>query len=408
MRFNRFAIVAMAAISIIGLAACGSSSSSSSGSSGGSGEGNDPYRVFAVEPLSGPFSLFGKACAEALRETEKIVNADGGFDGRPMELVVKDDKGEGTEALTLLQEEINSGNKPDLVIPGTTSDEAVPLLPVLAKEGILSVTNASDTALDNPEKYPLNFGVATTSLTIAGPMIEQLKKEGFKSVAVILTDNELGRSNGEAYEELGSQEGLEVAVAYVPEEAVDATSQLEQLDSHNPEVLVVSAFGPSIVPMLKAKEKLGLEIPTWGDTATASQDLPATVGSAAAQKITLQAQPWQVEGEEPSAAYTKQSKEAFDAFYPRLQKAGIDTVIVPYIFTHDTVALAVAGANKAKSTEAGAIAEAIEGGLTPAETPLFIGTGGWTAEDHFPATTAEKVVEVSAAETNEGLIVGSH
>src|SRR5882757_5573818 len=183
-----------------------------------------------------------------------------------MEVVVKDDKGEGTEALTLLQEEINSGNKPDLVIPGTTSDEAVPLLPVLAKEGILSVTNASSTALDNPEKYPLNFGVATTSLTIAGPLLEQLKEEGLKSVAVILTDNELGRSNGEAYEEIGGEDGMEVAVAYVPEEAVDATSQLEQLTSHNPEVLVVSAFGPSIVTMLKAKEKLGLEIHTWGAT----------------------------------------------------------------------------------------------------------------------------------------------
>ena len=89
---KKIALIGLAAASIIALAACGSAPGTSKG---GSEKGNAIGKTFKIGlnmELSGAYAAPGNAEKNAIQLAADALNADGGINGKQIQLVVKDNK----------------------------------------------------------------------------------------------------------------------------------------------------------------------------------------------------------------------------------------------------------------------------------------------------------------------------
>jgi branched-chain amino acid transport system substrate-binding protein len=94
MRKLRWLVLALLAMAALAAAGCGDDDDDGGGGGGGGGEASgDPIKVGASLPLTGEFSEPGKAARQGYEVWEAMVNESGGLiDGRPVEMVIKDDQ----------------------------------------------------------------------------------------------------------------------------------------------------------------------------------------------------------------------------------------------------------------------------------------------------------------------------
>jgi branched-chain amino acid transport system substrate-binding protein len=94
MKKLRWLVLAMLAMAVLAAAGCGDDDDDGGGGGGGGGEASgEPIKVGASLPLTGEFSEPGKAAKQGYEVWEAMVNDSGGLvDGRPVEMVVKDDQ----------------------------------------------------------------------------------------------------------------------------------------------------------------------------------------------------------------------------------------------------------------------------------------------------------------------------
>jgi branched-chain amino acid transport system substrate-binding protein len=55
--------------------------------------GNEPIRIGVVGALTGPKSVYGEAHLQGIKIAVEVVNREGGIDGRPIEIIAVDDRG---------------------------------------------------------------------------------------------------------------------------------------------------------------------------------------------------------------------------------------------------------------------------------------------------------------------------
>src|SRR5580692_3827818 len=242
MRGRLTAIAGVCSAIVMSVAACSSSGSSadapsgSSASSSGSSVGT--YNVFAVEALSGPDAPYGQAAGDAVKAAVDVINNSGGVLGHKVVLTMKNDAGNPTTAVTLLESELSGPTKPNLVVPGLFSTETVPLVPITTKAGILTVAPGDAQSLDDPAKYPLHFSCTPLGSSTATALIAEMKSKGYTKIGIAVTDDEASVSTESYLEADARAAGMNYTAAQLSLTAVDATPQLEQIMAAKPQVVI--------------------------------------------------------------------------------------------------------------------------------------------------------------------------
>ena len=82
------------------LTACGGSSSSTAASAAGSAAASgDTIKIGVMGPLTGNVSVYGQAVVNGAALYLKQVNADGGINGKQIEILTEDEQGDATQAV---------------------------------------------------------------------------------------------------------------------------------------------------------------------------------------------------------------------------------------------------------------------------------------------------------------------
>ena len=105
---SRRSFLAAAGVSAAALAltACGGSSSSTAASTAASTAGStaaasgDTIKVGVMGPMTGDVSVYGLAVINGATLYLKQVNADGGVNGKQLEIITMDEQGDATQAVT--------------------------------------------------------------------------------------------------------------------------------------------------------------------------------------------------------------------------------------------------------------------------------------------------------------------
>lgn len=402
MRPRRTAGALLATATIVALAACSSSSPSQSGSAGKS-TGSQPFVILDVTALSGPYAVIGAPEVQATKAAVNYLNANGGLSGHQINLEIKDDQGDATTAVSIVQQAVSSGTKPNLVLPGVTSNETDALLPLLARYGILSIATTGSPNITNTAKYPLSFGSSFEPQDGPNSLAAYAAKQGYKTIGVLYSDDAYGTSwYSYVSAAVKAQNLKQVAVSYDPT-SIDLSPEMSKLDAEHPDVIIAEGFGAPVGAIYSARLKLGdYSIPMIADITISAGDPWTTAGNPTAFTNSIE-QAYAVQKYEPTADQTPSVK----TMLTWVQKLGsIKAAISLYAGSWDVLQSVKAAVAKAGSTDAQPLATALQG-LSAGEA-LWTQNGGaapgYTSTAHFAVATPTNYVFVKPGPLTNGMI----
>lgn len=171
------------------MAACGSDdpgSKATTASSGGSPAGTasaaasgEPIRVMSIAPINTQLPSFPNI-HEAAQIYSKWINDRGGINGRPLEVVLCDDRGDPNEAANCGRE---AAKQNVVAIVGSFEYDASQLMPILEQDNIALFGSCCPAALQEFAS-PMSFAIGG-NLAIPAGVIARMVADGCKSPAVV-------------------------------------------------------------------------------------------------------------------------------------------------------------------------------------------------------------------------------
>lgn len=128
----RYAILAGATAAALTLTAC---------AGGGGSEvtsGDAPVKIALITALTGPYSTLGINNQAGVEAALEQINANGGINGRPLELIIRDDKTEPNQSVVAFNEVI--ADEDVVAVIGTTNATGVSAVaPQAERAGVLHI-----------------------------------------------------------------------------------------------------------------------------------------------------------------------------------------------------------------------------------------------------------------------------
>ncbi|GAA0570802.1 ABC transporter substrate-binding protein [Actinomadura livida] len=306
-RFARRSLLTAALVACsVAMAGCG----------GDAGGGDDTFDVLFIGGTTGPYGTNGKATVRALEAAAEYINESGGVGGKKIKLEVKDNQGDPTKSVSLLQESL-SGGKPDLMIPSATSPEALAMLPLITRNKIVTVGFPASPLIDDPKQYPYHFqGVASSERQLNG-LKARLERSNVKRLGILASEDEYGKGVVEAVKRQLKGAPIDVNVVTYSPGDVDLRVPYERMLDGDPDFVYLDTTGESAVRLLQAREQAdATDIPTIaGSGMSMTAGGPHKYGSEAANK-NLEILVFSVEVAQPES----EQSEVFKQFMKRYAK----------------------------------------------------------------------------------------
>jgi branched-chain amino acid transport system substrate-binding protein len=384
------------AIVVVGamVAACSSSPTPKASSTTKS-----PYTIDAMLGLTGSLQPFGEAGVQSLKAAAAVVNKSGGILGHPVVIKSFDDQGTATTAASLVQGQL-AGTPPNAVYAGTSSTEALAMVPLTTSAKVFSFEQAAAASLDDPVKFPYNFSASANTVTGYTALGNYLKAKHITKVGILTSADAFGESeNTNAVTEFNKL-GIQYKTVTYADTAVNLTPELQQLQAYNPGALYFVAFGPSAGYVLENLHTLGWKVTTIGSPAVAATDLTTLVPAADLSGIEIEAfsvEKWVA----PASRST-----AFNDMINALKAQGKITIpLYVYSFTYDGLQLVAMAAKQANSIDPAKISNALEHLKQPAN-PSYVSFPGesYSPTEHSLTASPADFVFLPAGKLVDGML----
>lgn len=378
-RRNRLSVVLVAAGLTVSGVAC---------SSGGSAEGG-PIKVGVPLGLTGPAATTADWARMGVELAAEEINADGGIDGREVELVFIDTELDPTKAVTAVNRLINQDDV-ELIVGPMTSDETLATLPHSTRANIASI-NGSGSEI-TPEVAPLSFAMLPNAEHQAERMVEYaFDFYDAESVAMVAYSGTQGRTALGSFEEAVEGRGVDVVDQEFDVPVTDLTPQLLSVRRSDPDVLLgFHQTGDDTGRLVLGMRELNWDVPAIGSYGStfAAQTLGVAGDDAYAglKSVTWSAFSACTEDDirPESAAFIEAVDEAFDE--GRTSTAAYDYVGV-YRDSLHLLKAAVEGAGTTDGEDVAAWLE-IEGPEAAQDLPLAHEGYAMSADNHFLMDTS--------------------
>ncbi|MCD9622784.1 branched-chain amino acid ABC transporter substrate-binding protein [Rhabdothermincola salaria] len=370
-RPTRALVVAAALTLALLAAACGSDTSSSTTTTGSdttadaSGSTSDTFRIGLQGPLTGSLADLGQGMLRGAEMAAETLNADGGIDGRQVEIVPIDDAGDPDTGEAAATEAIDAGL--DAVAGPYNSGVGSVTLPLYIDAGLvpMRLTSADSTAGLGFTLQPMTSQIAPAAVTAITTWAEADR------VALIVdSTEEYTQDAAAAMEELLPEAGVTITgVEEIQPGADSYTDAVEAALATDPELVYVVTYSPeagAIAQDMAAADRS--DIRCLIDYGGYDDGFVAAAGDAGA-RCSLVGVPAPDDFPD-SASLVAAFEDTFDA------EPGAWT---PY--THDSVLLLADAIERAGSTDPEALTEALA---------TTSGWTGWTGTVSFDADTGDR------------------
>jgi branched-chain amino acid transport system substrate-binding protein len=254
-------LVVMLAMALLVAAGCGDDDDGGGGGGGGGEASGDPIKVGASLPLTGEFSEPGKAARQGYEVWEATVNEGGGLiDGRPVEMVIKDDQS-NQNTIVADYNALISQDQVDLLLGTFSSLLNLPASAVAERNRMLYVEPAGGAPelFDRGFRYLFFAQQATADkqgLLWANYVAELPEGERPKTAAYPTLDDPFAQPTSEGIEAILEPAGIETV--YRETYTIDNPNLdgiANALKSRNPDVVVHGATFEDGVGMVRALRK---------------------------------------------------------------------------------------------------------------------------------------------------------
>lgn len=247
----------------------------------------EPIKIGYVGPLSGEAASYGEPGLRLMRLAADKINARGGVNGQPIEVVAEDAKCSGASAASAAQKLVNV----DKVQAFSTfcSGEALSAIPVAEPAKVL-VFSPGASSPDLTGKSIFFFRNYPSDATQGQVLASYAVSKGWKKVAVIQEQSDYALGNFKAFDEnFAKSGGITVKEEFAPS-TKDFRSQLAKLRDQKPDALLidpqVGATGAVVVTQLG---ELGWKVPLLvvdvisSDTETVTKNATLLEGAVSAE-----------------------------------------------------------------------------------------------------------------------------
>jgi branched-chain amino acid transport system substrate-binding protein len=368
-------------VAAVGAVGCGQGDEGTTTSVAGTTESTiaqptgDPVVIGAIVSATGANAPLGEPERNVLQMMEAQINAAGGVLGRPLKVVIIDDKTDAKEAVTAANRLMDQ-EKAVALIAATGSASTLAVKALTAEKGLPQLAMAA--ANDITDKAPMEWIWRTPpkdALAVQRALAYVSKTLKVTKIAVLHDENAFGASGAAEIEKLVGEFGLQVvAVESYKTNDTDLTAQLTKIKGNSPQAIIVWGTNPGPALAAKNMKQLNITVPFVGSHGIANKTFIDLAGPAAegvvfpAGKLVI-----------PSSITDPAQKKIVDAFVAayKAKYGSAPNTFAGHAF--DSLSLLVAAITKAGSTEAAAIQTALN------QTQGFPGTGGiynYSATDH--------------------------
>ena len=351
-----------------------------------SAQAADPIKIGSFLTVTGPASFLGDPELKTLQLYVESINAGGGINGRPVELIHYDTGGKAQDAVGFVKRLIKNDNV-DLIVGGTTSGDTLAAIPEVEKEGIPLVSLAGAVEIVEPVKKWV-FKVAHSDRMAAAKIFEDLNQRKLTKVALITGDGGFDKSGREQLLKLAPKYGITiVADESYGNKDTDMTAPLTKIRASEAQAIINFGFGQAPAIVTKNIKQLGIKLPVYQSHGVASKTFIDLAGDAA-EGVRLPAAALvvaeQLPDGDPQKPVLLAYKKQYEAKYGPVSTFGGHA--------YDGLFIAVEAVKRAGGTDKAKVRDQIE------KTKGFIGASGvfnMNPDDHMGLSLdAFKMVEI--------------
>ncbi len=221
----------------------------------------EPIRIGLSAPITGNYAEFGENFRYAAEMATKLVNAQGGLLGRPVEMIIMDSKGDPKEAALIAQKLVEDASVV-AEVGDFTSTCCMAAAPIFERAGMVQISpTASHPGFAPSGKYM--FGVIGTQAAEGPFNAEYTGKQflGAKSVGVVYINNDWGQISMKEFVAACKKFDLPVTGVEVFMEAErDYGAVLNKLRQTNPDSIFIVAHYNEAAAICRQIRKMGWNI----------------------------------------------------------------------------------------------------------------------------------------------------
>lgn len=245
------------------------------------GDAEDPFRIGVMESVTGPGETYGVVSVQAKQMAVDEINAAGGINGRPLEIVVEDEKCNAQDSITAYNK-LTDVDGVKIILGTSCSGAMLGAAPHAEEDGVILFSGlATNPDIANAGDYIFRTAISDAQLGIDTANV--MWADGARSLATITeaTDYAEGvrRTTVAQFEKLGGQV---VGAERYASDTTDFRTQLTKLLDEDPAALHVAAqsefTGGSIVKQVR---ELGYEGPIYSEIVAAGTTALEIAGDAA-------------------------------------------------------------------------------------------------------------------------------
>jgi branched-chain amino acid transport system substrate-binding protein len=219
-----------------------------------------PIKIAFLSSLSGPFTPWGIQVRDGMKLAVAEINAAGGVNGRPLELVERDDRNNASEGVTAFKYLVE---REGIVAAGGVISSDVGLAVAREAEALkvpLFLTmSGSHIILRKDSRYTFRTCLPAAPMSmdyIAG----LIREKGYKRVGVIVADYAWGHAIRESVERfIKPIPGVRVQIEVAPVPERDFTPYLRKLQPLDPELVIATGHPPGTAIITRQSIELGIK-----------------------------------------------------------------------------------------------------------------------------------------------------
>ena len=238
------------------------------------------FKFGLAMPLTGGQALYGNDQVKAAQWAVEAINANGGVNGKKLEMIVLDTQADPQVGIQAVNRLINVDKAPVFVTAWSGVVKAVAPIANDNKVVELSVgANSPDIATLGDYVYT-TFPLADVDIRAVAQY--SAKEMGKKRAAVLFINNETGIGSAEVYRDTFTKEGGQV-VAYeaYDQKATDFTGPLLKIRAANAEIIHLQGLVSESPQVIAQARQLGINVPITSYSGIYNPKLIQQLGAAA-------------------------------------------------------------------------------------------------------------------------------
>ena len=238
------------------------------------------YKIGGIFAITGRASFLGEPERNSMELLAEQINAQGGVNGHPIELVIYDTEGDATKALLNANKLIEKDNVLAIVGP-SLSGTTLAVVPIAEKAQVPLISCAASVKITTPVRKWV-FKTPQTDVMAVAKIYEYMQGQGIQKIAIITVSNAFGASGRQQLLQQASDYGYKiVADERFGSKDTDMTPQLTKIRSLNPRAIICWGTNPGPAVIAKNMRQLGIEIPLYQSHGVASKKFIQLAGEAA-------------------------------------------------------------------------------------------------------------------------------